>query len=362
MKVLIVFNHPAPYKVKLFNEICKFVDLDVIFERKAASDRPKEFYSENTYNFNVIFLKRGAFSKENSNTSELVNYIKKNHQNYDLIIMNGYSTISELRAISYMNKKKIPFVLYINGGVVKKETGFKKAFKTKVISSANMYLSPCDAANEYLTYYGARKEDIYIYPYSNYFEKEVLPTPLSINEKLNIRKKYNLPEGKLFVSASQFIERKNVLQLLSIFKNREETLLLIGSGPLKDSYINYIKENNMKNVIIFDYMDRERLFDVLRGCDAFITLSKQDIYGHTTAEAMANGLPVISSNTVVSSLNLIKQGINGYIVNLDNEQEIIDAINYVSTDMSKEAIKTAYENTVEKMAEAHIEIFKRINK
>ena len=109
-------------------------------------------------------------------------------------------------------------------------------------------------------------------------------------------------------------------------------------------------------------MDREGLFDVLRGCDAFITLSKQDIYGHTTAEAMANGLPVISSNTVVSSLNLIKQGINVYIVNLDNEQEIIDAINYVSTDMSKEAIKTAYENTVEKMAEAHIEIFKRINK
>ena len=76
MKVLIVFNHPAPYKVNLFNEIAKFVDLTVIFERKSASDRPADFYAGNIYNFNHIFLKKGAFSNENSNTNELVKYLK----------------------------------------------------------------------------------------------------------------------------------------------------------------------------------------------------------------------------------------------------------------------------------------------
>ena len=362
MKVLIVFNHPAPYKVKLFNEVCKFVDLDVIFERKSASDRPKEFYSENEYKFNVTFLKKGAFGKENSNTSELVKFIKLNHRNYDLIIMNGYSTITELRAISYMNKHNIPFTLYINGGVVKKENCLKKAFKTHIISSATTYLSPAEAANNYLTYYGAKKENIYVYPYSNFFQKEVLSKPLTIEEKQLIREKYNLPKGKIIVSAAQFIERKNNLQLLKTFKGLKETLLLIGSGPQKEIYESYIKENNMNNVIIFDFLDRKHLFEVLKSCDAFITLSKQDIYGHTTAEAMANGLPVISSNQVVSSLNLIKNDINGYIVNLDNEQEILDAIDCVNNTMSQAAIDTANENTIEKMAEAHKEIFSRIIK
>ena len=360
MKVLIVFNHPAPYKVKLFNEIAKFVDLDVIFERKSASDRPDSFYAENKYEFNHFFLKRGAFSYENSNTGELVTYLKKHHKEYDLIIMNGYSTITELRAIRYLNKNKIPFVLYVNGGVIKEENSFKRKFKTKVISSAWKYLSPSLAANEYLKFYGAKEEDILIYPYSTFFEKEIISAPLNEEEKQEIRDKYNLPKGKLFVSAAQFIERKNNEQLLSIFKDIEEQLLLIGSGPLKNKYLSYIEENNMKNVVILDFLERKPLFELLKACDVFITLSKQDIYGHTTTEALANGLPVISSNKVVSSLKLIKNDFNGRLVNLDNNDEIRDAISCVSYSMSKNAIEVAKENTIEKMAEAHKDIFLRL--
>ena len=67
MKVLIVFNHPAPYKVKLFNEIDKYMDLDVIFERTEASDRPKDFYGDdyfvylkNMNDFNTTFFRKVA--------------------------------------------------------------------------------------------------------------------------------------------------------------------------------------------------------------------------------------------------------------------------------------------------------------
>ena len=55
MKVLFVFNHPAPYKVKYFNKLAKHVDLTVIFERKAAKDRNPRFYAGNVYNFKHIF-------------------------------------------------------------------------------------------------------------------------------------------------------------------------------------------------------------------------------------------------------------------------------------------------------------------
>ena len=61
MKVLIVFNHPAPYKVKLFNELSKKLDLFVIFERKYAKDRPTNFYSEKNFEFNNIVYDNGYF-------------------------------------------------------------------------------------------------------------------------------------------------------------------------------------------------------------------------------------------------------------------------------------------------------------
>ena len=71
----------------------------------------------------------------------------------------------------------------------------------------------------------------------------------------------------------------------------------------------------MQNVIIRDFMKKEDLMSLLPCCDFFITLSLQDIYGHTTNEAMAKGLPVISSKNVVSSLHLIMNRNESIIIN-----------------------------------------------
>ena len=56
MKVLIVFNHPAPYKIRLFNELAKHFDLEVIFEREKATNRPDAFYNAKEFNFKYSIL------------------------------------------------------------------------------------------------------------------------------------------------------------------------------------------------------------------------------------------------------------------------------------------------------------------
>lgn len=362
MKVLFVFNHPAPYKVRLFNELAKEIDLDVIFERQGASDRPKDFYNCNTYGFNVTFLKKGAFSRENSNTKELKEYIAKNYKKYDLIIMNGYSTLTEIRAIQYMIKKHIPYTLYVNGGVIRKESFIKKAFKKRLISHAFHYFSPCEQANDYLIYYGAKVSEISNYIYSTVYDKDILPAPLTQKDKEFLRVKFNLPSGKIFASAGQFIPRKNNVQLITEFAGRRETLLLVGSGPEKQLYESIIKEQNLTNVILRDFLPKDELFKLLKCCDGFITLSKEDIFGHTTNEALACGLPTVSSKNVVSSLHLIRNEYNGYLVSLDDSSEIQRAISSINETMSQAAIDVAKQNTIEASAKIHIDIFKGLNK
>ena len=349
MRVLIIFNHPAPYKVKSFNELSKYVDLTVLFERHKASDRPDSFYDANEYKFNYLFLNDGYFGREGSLSNGVKKYIKEHHKEFDLIIMNGYSHLAEIKAINYMHKHGIRFGLLINGGLVKKETPFKKWYKTSLVSKADYYISPSKLANEYLVYYGADPKTIHSYVYSNYYKRDVLSSP--IKDKSEVRKRYNLPlDKKIFVNASQFIERKNNLQLMSYFKNREDVLLLIGDGPEKEKYESYIKENKLKNVIIFDYMKRDELFEVLKVCDVYVTLSKQDIFGHTTLEAFTNGLPVISSNKVLSSLEYIKNGYNGYVVDLSSDKEIIEALDKTDYSLSKNCIESAKNNTFENTA------------
>uniref|UniRef100_UPI002602AB3B hypothetical protein n=1 Tax=uncultured Methanobrevibacter sp. TaxID=253161 RepID=UPI002602AB3B len=104
VKVLIVFNHPAPYKVKIFNELSKLIDLDVLFERTAASDRPKDFYDENNIQFNATFLKDCYFGAENTFTSKVKNYIKKHHKEYDLIIKAPGVVLKNVDISSFKNK------------------------------------------------------------------------------------------------------------------------------------------------------------------------------------------------------------------------------------------------------------------
>ena len=347
MKTLFVFNHPAPYKVHVFNELAKLTDIRVIFERKKAKDRPDSFYAENEYDFPVVFLKNKGFGNENTATGELKRYIKKFHHYYDVIVMNGYSTIAEMKAIKYMIKHDIPYVLQINGGIIKKDSHFKRKMKTYFISNAYKWFSPCSEADKYLIHYGANKKQIYHYPYGNYFASDIVSKPVSDKKKAELRKKYNLPEGPIFINASQFIERKNNLQLMSIFKDRPETLLLVGEGVDKPKYLDYIKKNNIKNIILMDFVEKETLFEIMKAFDYFITLSKEDIFGHTTLEAMANGLPVISSDNVVSSKDYIVNGENGYLVKLNKEKDIIEAINNASKLNRQKAINTAKKNTIE---------------
>lgn len=354
MKILFVFNHPAPYKVQAFNEIAKELDIHVIFERTKARNRNASFYKNNIYNFSHTFLKRGEFGDEQSNTKELVNYIKEHAIEYDFIVMNGYSTISEMRAIRYMIKNNIPYILQINGGVVKKDVGFAYKIKKYFISHAWKYLSTGAEANKYLVHYGAREEDILYYPYSNLRKHEILTSVPTEKERAAIRDKYFFPEGKILISASQFIKRKNNVLLFDLAKGQNYSLILYGDGPEKNKYLKYLQKEDIRNVNIMPYLPKVELLEVLKCADAFISLSKEDIYGQTTIEALACALPVVSSDTVVSSKQIIKDGYNGYLVDLENQKEMLNIIDNVFNINKENCIESVKNLSIEDSAAAII--------
>lgn len=361
-KVLIVFNHPAPYKVKLFNELAKTLDLTVIFERDKAKDRNKSFYDSKQYNFKTVKVKGLKLGNENFVSNGIVKHLKKNR--YDLIIMNGYSKFAEMKTIRYLKHHKIPYVLYINGGIIKEnESKFKKNLKTKYVSGAAYYLSPDENSNQYLVYYGANKDKIFNYSYSTIYKREVLPNPFSNDEKRIMRQEASISDAKIFVSCGQLIQRKNYLELIKIWKELDSSygLFIIGDGKQKHEIQKYIDDNHLSNVHLLGYMKRSEMFNFYHLSDAFVFPSDEDIYGHVINEALSQGLPVVSTPNVNASRKLIKNGYNGYIVEKLHSKQFLDAIeNTLKNDMSKNAIATAYENTIEIMAEEHIKILEEI--
>ena len=360
MRVLIIFNHPAPYKVNSFNELAKYVDLTVLFERNKVGGRPDSFYANNQYNFKHIILTKGYVGDEGSTSSEVKKYLKEHHQEFDVILMHGYSHLAEIKAIKYLHRKHIKFGLLINGGVIRKgECCLKKAYKKSLVKKADFYISPSLESNRYLEHYGANPKQIYNYHYCNYFKDEI--SSATKEQKLELRRKFDLPlDQKIFINPCQFIERKNNFFLMSLFKDRSDILLLVGSGVLKEKYEQYIKDNKLTNIRILPFMEKKDLFDLYKACDAHITLSKEDIFGHTILESFSNGVPVISSDKVISALEYVKDGYNGYIVNNSNPEQIKTAMDNINDSLAKNALESAYLNTFENSALSIYEILKKL--
>ncbi|MDY6431180.1 MAG: glycosyltransferase family 4 protein [Bacilli bacterium] len=364
MNVLWIFNHPAPYKVKFFNELGKKCNLQVIFERDREGDRNDIFYSEKPYNFKSHICKSLKLGKVNNYTSDPVKFLKKNK--YDLVVINGWYTLGERKVISYCKRHKIEYIFAINGGIVpKKELAIKRKIKTKYISGASLYLSPDLSSNKYLCHYGADEEKIRIFPYSNINERVILKNPLTKEEKQRLRKKYDLEGDEIFVTCGQFIERKNFLKLIEIWAQVPPNLSLyiIGEGPLKQQYLDKIKSLELKNVHILPFQESAKLFSIFSACDKFIFISKEDIYGQVVIEALSQGLPVIGSNNANALVKTITHNLNGVIVNINSDESILEGIKKkLPEEASEICLEEARKNTIENSSAFHIELFKEFIK
>lgn len=357
-KVLIVFNHPAPYKVRLFNELSKSFDLHVIFERLKASDRNKSFYFEEKFDFKTHKIHGIKWGKEGFVSRGIKKHLQYNE--YDLVIMNGYSHFAEMNAINWMKKWHAPYVLYINGGTIKKETALKTKIKKHFISRANAYFSPDEESNKYLVHYGANPKVIYNYPYSTIYENEIIK---SKPNKEAIRNKLGIKYEKVFVSAGQLIPRKNYMSLVKEWEKFPEKwgLFIIGDGKQRKEIEQLLLKENISNVKLTGFLSREKMFQYFQASDAFLFPSKEDIYGHVINEALSQGIPVISTDKVNSAIKLIKNSKNGYLLNKLEGEKLKNAIDDIlKIDSFSSCIETAKENTIEKMAERHVEMINEV--
>lgn len=359
MKVYWLFNHPAPYKVDLFNLLGQSIDLTVVFERASEGDRNATFYSEKATGFKAHVCNSIKLGTLNSFTREPLKILKSDQ--FDIVVINGWRMYAERVVIRYCRRHKIPYVFAINGGIIPAKDNFiKKYLKKKYIPGAKSYLAPDLRSGKYLTHYGADESKIHYFPYSTVFEDQVLLAPYTKSQKEATKTKFRMVGSKTFISSGQLIERKNFSELIDAWASlpQDYHLYIAGDGPLKESLLKQIESLGLPNVHLMGYLNHKDMLTCFRGADSFVFLSKEDIYGHVINEAMSQGLPVVCPECVNAGSNLIKDGYNGYLVKLGDKEGIVKAIeNSLDPKLADGALATARENTIEKTAEFHLRFF-----
>jgi glycosyltransferase involved in cell wall biosynthesis len=131
------------------------------------------------------------------------------------------------------------------------------------------------------------------------------------------------------VSVGRFVKEKNYLNLIKHLDEcqTEFKLTLIGGGPLKSTYTDYIDEKKLhENVILIDWIDQKSLIDIIIDCDIYIQYSISEGMPRSILEAMALGMPVITTN-VGSIAGVVRDKQNGLVLDDFSPQCLQSAIN-----------------------------------
>lgn len=165
---------------------------------------------------------------------------------------------------------------------------------------------------------------------------------------------------------TRLIKRKGLNYLISAMNNLKEhniNLTIIGSGVEKDNLTQQIKNSELEGKIkILGEISHDKLPKYYSNSDIFILPSLNEGMSNTILEAIASGLPIITTETG-GSKELIKD--NGIIIKKKNSGEIKTAIlkfyknRELMESMSKESRKRAKELDWKKVAESYYNYYQK---
>lgn len=361
MKILYITNIPSPYRVRYFNLLSEQCELTVLYEKGKSDERNEQWIEKSNKKYEEVFLKGISTSVDQAMSIQVLKYLKRDF--WDYIVICGISSPTEVIAIEWCKICKIPYCIEGDGAFVKTGTGIRERVKRRLIKDAFLCFSTCSNHDEYYMKYGADKEKIVRYPFSSIMEKDIDNSSCDYIAKKKLRDKLNMKEETIIVSVGQFIYRKGFDLLIQAAKDMPQNVgVYIVGGEASEEYLKLIKEMSLMNVTFVGFKSKEELKNYYQAADFFVLPTREDIWGLVVNEAMASGLPCITTNRCNAGLELIKEGENGYIVPVDDVQNLNSAMKKMldtAEGMREATLEIIKKYTVESMVATHMQVFRK---
>ena len=165
----------------------------------------------------------------------------------------------------------------------------------------------------------------------------------------------------MILAIGQFIHRKgfDILMQAASSVRPDAGIYIVGGEPTEE-YKHLRQELGLTNVHFLGFQKKEQLAKIYKASDLFVLPTREDIWGLVINEAMAYGLPVVTTDRCVAGLDLVKNGVNGYIVPIEDAETLAEKLNQVlDGDMEKmgaASLEAIRPYTLENMAKTHWEI------
>lgn len=324
-----VTHLPTFYKVNLYNELSKHLNIFVIFiSENTLSVRSNDFLSQDNIKFSYTLLNNGFLESRPIFKSIIMLRRQINRLSYKRISVNGWE-LPEFWYIAFSSPSP-KNCLVLESTIIESDS---KSIKSLIKKAFLLRIS---------TVFASGKLHTLLLEELNYKRRIVTTKGVGIINKPNTtfrRHEYR----KRFLYIGRLSNEKNLNTLVNVFNNLADfTLTIVGDGPLRKT----LEAKSKQNIVFKGIIDNRLIPNIFDQNDVLILPSTSEPWGLVVEEALYYNVPVILS-TYCGVSELVSDGINGYLICPNNTNHIRETIVSIDPAIYNELVNNCISNSLD---------------
>ena len=312
MKIILLTNAPAPYRLPIYKIISQAYkdDFLVIFAAKLEENRS---WVLTDFNFKHFFLKENIKPKKDGfnfihNNPDV--WLKLKEFDPDVIITTGFNPThlySWVFSVLYGKKH-----VCMTDGWLESEKHLSvihRLVRRVVIKTSHAFIGASKNSLDLYRSYGAKEEKLF-------------QSHLCIDNK-HFKNNNSLKERRYdLMFSGQLTERKLPLFFAEIVKKVSKEIpnlkiLILGDGPMKQELLSKLDGSGI-DYHYAGFVAQEELPKYYSNARLFLLTTRVDAWGVVVNEALASGVPVLTTPYAGVVNDLLIDGQNGYVLEVDS--------------------------------------------
>jgi len=248
----------------------------------------------------------------------------------DLVIINGYTQRAYQLAAVAAHRAGIATGLRLDSvlwdGSPPRALAKRLLFITVLTRMFNLFLAVGTLTLEYLRFFGVPAERAALFPYAVDVEGFRKRSDLSPADRGAVRDRLGVPwDARMLLAVTKLNPREAPWDLLRAFAQADAPdrwLVVAGDGPLRADLEAFVRDRELARVRFLGYVPYPELPALYASSDLFVHPVQEERWGVSVAEALACGLPVITSSRVGAARDLLAAGRNGFTYPVGNDSAL----------------------------------------
>jgi glycosyltransferase involved in cell wall biosynthesis len=310
-------NQPTPYVVDRFNALAKrdCLDFEAWFSSRREWDRDWDV-NEGEWHFPHRYLPSVSLGGHVLALSALA----VARRAPDLIVsLYGHMSYVLGFALARMRSVKTVFWVEPTFDAWMRRGPIKDRLKSFMFTNVDAIFTTGSDGRRFAERFNADTNQIYRLPYFNQFNYFNSARAGGLRERTRLRNALGL-RGVTFLYVGRLWKGKGVHHLLDAFKSLQlscaepVSLMIVGDGEESHALRDRCREESISHVAFTGFKQRSELPNYYAATDVFVFPTLGDPYGLVLDEAMASGLPVITTDAVGELADRVQDGVTGLVV------------------------------------------------